>query len=104
MDEEADAGDYEDHDDGELIHLEIEAGAEIAGDDPVEKFFAEGVAVLRVVIEEFADSFQSTREGNSRGGERDGVDDFIRPLPAEKAVDGRAQQRQQRDDPQMIED
>src|SRR6267154_1306585 len=38
VDQESDAGDYQDHDDGELVHLEIEAGAEISGDNPIEKF------------------------------------------------------------------
>ena len=80
MDKEANTGDYEDHDDGELVHLEIKAGAEISGDDPVEKFFTESMAVLRVVIEEFADGFERAGERDSRGGKRDAVDDFIRPL------------------------
>src|SRR4029077_9079452 len=33
VDEPADAGDHQEHHDGELIDLQIEAGAEIAGED-----------------------------------------------------------------------
>ena len=34
VDEPADAGDHQEHHDGELVDLQVEAGAEIAGDDP----------------------------------------------------------------------
>ena len=103
VNEEADAGDDEDHDHGELVHLKIEAGAEVAGDDPVEEFFAEGLMGLLIVAEEFACSFERCGEGKARGRERDRVDDFVRPLQAEKTVDGRAKQRQQRNNPQVFE-
>jgi len=103
MDEKADSSDHEDHDHRELVHLKVETGAEITGDDPVEEFFAEGLAGLLEVNEEFADGFECANQRNAGGGKRYAVDEFVRPLCAEKTVDSRAEQRQQRNDPKMFE-
>ncbi len=37
MDEEADAGDHQQHDHGELIHLQVEASCERARRNPIEE-------------------------------------------------------------------
>ncbi len=62
VNEEADASDDEDHDDGELVHLEIEARTEkiatayeIGNCDPIEEFLAKEFPVADV--EKFADGF-----------------------------------------------
>ena len=54
--------------------------------------------------QELADGFDGASERKSRRDERDGVDDFVGPLKAEKAVDRRTEQGQKRNDPQMVED
>ena len=65
MDEKADSGDDEDHDDGELVHLKIEADAQIVvRHDPVEEFLAEGLLTVR--RREFAHGFQRGQERQSR--------------------------------------
>src|ERR1700746_3033256 len=66
VNEEADAGDDEDHDDGELVHLEVEAGAEVAGDNPVEEFLAENLAGGGDVGYEFAYGFERECDRKSR--------------------------------------
>jgi hypothetical protein len=69
VNEEADAGDDEDHDHGELVHLQVEAGAKISGAcasrDPVEEWLFEGLAGLREVDEEFTDGFDGAEERDS---------------------------------------
>ena len=107
VNEEADAGDDENHDHGQLVHLEVEARAEkiatayeIGNCDPVEEFLVNKFLAL---FEEFADGFERGGKGEARGGERDGVDDFVRPVFAEKAVDCRAEEGQSRDDPENVE-
>jgi len=57
VNQEADARDDEDHHDGKLVHLKIEARTKIPSHNPVEKFFPERVPRLCVVAEEFADGF-----------------------------------------------
>jgi|GEM_PF-4140036 len=100
VDQEADAGDNEDHDDGELIHLKIEACTEGAGNDPIEKFLVNEFLTL---FEKFADGFECGDKGQAGRRKRDGVDDFVRPVFAEKSVDSRAEERQGRNDPEDVE-
>ena len=102
MDQEADAGDDQHHHDGELVELQVESRAEIAGHDPIEEFLRERL-VTGPVSEEFAHRFQRAGERQARGAQRDGIDDLVGPLRAEQSIDGRAEQRQQRNDPEMFE-
>src|SRR5882757_360805 len=87
VNKEADASDDEDHDDGELVHLEVEARAEqiaaayeIRNDDPIEEFLVNEFLAL---FEKFADGFERGGKGEAGGRECDGVDDFVRPVFAE---------------------
>ena len=59
VDEPADAGDDEQHDHGKLVHLEIEACAEIPRSDPREKFLAEENLAG---FEKFADGFEGAEK------------------------------------------
>src|SRR5258707_15865239 len=103
VNEEPDACDYQHHDHGELVHLEIETCAECSGSDPIEKWLVKGGVIGGEIFQKLADGFCGCDEGKSGGGERHGVDDLIWKFDAENAVDGRAEQRQQRNDPQMFE-
>src|SRR6266404_5037812 len=102
VDEPADSGDDQQHDDREVIDLEIEARAEIAGDNPGEVLLNPGDIFRREVCE-FADGFERGEERESRGADRNRVDDFVWPLAAEKAVDRRAEQRQRGNDPEIVQ-
>src|SRR5215469_11491115 len=103
VNQEADPGDYQKHDYGEMIELQVETGAEATCDNPVEEGLHERLMILREVIQEFADGFEGAGKREARGAQSDGVDQPFRPLAAKKAIDRRAQQRQQRNDPQMFE-
>ena len=59
VDEPADAGDDEQHDHGKLVHLEIEARAEIPRGDPGEKVLAEENLAG---FEKFADGFEGAEK------------------------------------------
>src|SRR6266403_1575086 len=102
VNEPADSGDYEEHDHGELVDLEVEAGAEISGDDPGEVLLDPGDIFWREVGE-FADGFERGQERETGGTDGDGVDELVRPLGAEKAVDRRAEERQRGNDPEIVE-
>src|SRR5262249_6026364 len=100
VDQEADAGDDEDHDNSELVHLEIKARGEASGGDPIEKVFVNG---LLAIGEKFADGFERGEEGETGRAQSDGIDDFVWPALAEKAVERQAQQGQGGDDPEIVE-
>jgi len=102
VNEQADASDDEKHDDGELIDLQVEAGAESAGRDPGKIRLHPG-NLLRRELGKFADGFEGKGKRKARRAKGDRVDDFVRPFAAEQAVDGRAQQGQERDDPEIVE-
>ena len=59
VDEPSDAGDHQHHDHGELVHLQIEAGAEISCGDPSKEFLSEENLPG---VEEFADRFQGAEK------------------------------------------
>ncbi len=102
MDEPADAGDDEKHHYGELVDLEIEAGTEGSGGDPSEELLDEGNLLGRE-LREFADRFEGASERETCGADGDVVDYVVRPFAAEQAVNGRAEQGQERDDPEIVE-
>ncbi len=102
MDEPAHASDDEKHDDGELVDLKIEAGTEGACGDPGEELLHEGNLVGRK-LREFADSLERAGEREARRADGDGIDDVVRPFGAEQTVDGRAEQGQERNDPEIVE-
>ena len=85
VDQEADAGDDQHHHDGELVQLQIESRAEIAGDDPIEELLAERRLATG---EEFAHGFQRAGEGEARGAQCDAGNELVGPLRAKQAVDG----------------
>jgi hypothetical protein len=90
VDEEAHTGDDHQHDYGELIDLQIEAGAEIAGNDPVKIMLWRERQFVGRKGEKFADRFQREEKRKASRAKRDAVDDFVWPLAAQQAVDGRA--------------
>src|SRR5882762_7526911 len=61
VDQPADSGDYEEHDHGEVVNLEVEAGAEISGDDPGEVLLDPG-DIFWSKLREFADGFKRGQE------------------------------------------
>src|SRR4029077_13987457 len=65
VDEPAYAGDNEKHDHGELVDLQIEAGAEISGDDPGEVLLHPG-NILRRQVRKFGDGFERGEERQAR--------------------------------------
>src|SRR5882762_7938179 len=102
VDQPADSGDYEEHDHGEMVNLEVEAGAEISGDDPGEVLL-DPRDIFWSKLREFADSFKRGQEREAGGTDGDGVDELVRPLGAEKAVDRRAEERQRGNNPEIVE-
>ncbi len=100
MDEETNTGNDKNHDHGELVKLQVKARPEIARDNPVKEFLAKEVVATG---EEFTHRFQRAGEGEARGAKPNPVDRFVRPLRTKQAIDGGAQQRQQRNDPEMFE-
>src|SRR5947209_3193009 len=67
----ADSGDYEEHDHGEVVDLEIEAGAEISGDDPGEVLL-DPRDIFWSELREFADGFKRGQEREAGGTDGDG--------------------------------
>ena len=58
-----------------------------------EEWFVKGVVVLRIVVrDKFTDGFYGGEERQAGCGEGYGVDNFVGPFKAKKAVDGRPQQ------------
>jgi len=82
VNEPADSGDDEEHDHGELVDLEVEAGAEISGDDPGEVLLDPGDIFGRE-LREFAHSLERGQEREPGGTDGDRVDELVRPLGAE---------------------
>ncbi len=78
VNQEADAGDHHQHDDGQLVELQVETDAQIVVcHDPVEEFLAEGNLAAG---EEFAHRFERAQERQSRRAESDRVYDLVGPL------------------------
>src|SRR5450631_3442155 len=102
VDQPAYTGDDEKHYYRELINLQIETGAEGAGGDPGEELLHER-DLLRRELRKFTDGFEGAGERQAGRADGDVVDELIWPFSAEQAVDGRAEQRQQRNDPEIVE-
>src|SRR5215470_12827950 len=100
VDEPADARDDQHHDHRELVHLQIEAGAEGSCCNPGEEFFAEEHLPG---VEELPHRFERAQKRKSRRADGRDVDVLVRPLRAEKSIDRRTEQRQQRNNPQVFE-
>ena len=107
VNQEADAGNHHEHDHGQLIHLKVEARAEeraavdrVRHHDPVKVLLVnEGLAGSK----KFPHGFERAGKRNPSSPEGDAVHPFIRPFRAEQAVGCRTEQRQQWNDPQIIE-
>src|SRR5581483_3919727 len=74
---------------------------EIRHHDPIEEFLAEKLPVAHV--HEFPHRLEREQERKPGRAERHAADGLVRPLRAEQAVDRAAQQRKQRNDPQLFE-
>src|SRR5690349_22657976 len=102
MNEPADAGNYQQHDQRELVELQREAGAEAAGLDPGEIGLQPGNSI-GAERQELARYFQGGQKSEAGAAQRDGVDGAARPAGPKNPIGGRAQQGQQRNDPQALE-
>src|SRR5579862_3976892 len=102
MDQHADEGNHEQHDDGELIDLQREIDAEGAGDHPGE-IVADVGNLIGAQLKELANELGHGEKGKRDGADGDGVDRRLRPALAEKAVDRRTGERQRENDPEMAE-
>src|SRR5713101_9341631 len=100
VDEPADAGHHQHHDHGELVHLQIKARPEIPRSNPGEEFLAEENLPR---FKKFTHRLERAGERKSRRPQRHPVHGLVRPLGAKKSVDRRAQQRQQRNNPEILE-
>ena len=100
--QQADESDHEQHDHGELIDLQREVNFENSRGNPGE-VVADPGNLLRRKLREFANRFHGGEEGERDGSDADGVDHRLGPVFAQQAIQGRAQQGQGDDDPEMIE-
>src|SRR2546429_975983 len=100
VDQPAHSGHHQHHHHRELVHLQIEAGTEIARRDPREEFLVEQNLPG---VDKLAHCFECKEKRQSRRADRHAVDNFIRPFRAKKSIHRRAQQRQQWNDPQVFE-
>jgi hypothetical protein len=103
MDKPADAGDHQQHHQRELIDLQREIRAEAAGRNPCEVAGRHPRQLIRAQMEKLARKLEHRRERQACGAERDHADALLAPAAAEQAIGRRAQQGQQRNDPQMFE-
>ncbi len=112
MDEEADAGDDKKHDGGKLIEDESEIDLERADGDPVKwKSFSSrecegrdltaGWATYSGGDDGCAKVVENDREGNERREDADERDETPRQAGAEDSVEQEAQERKQRNQPEM---
>src|SRR5690242_20212936 len=106
MHEQADAGDDEQHYDGELIDLKRKVRAKRASHHPCEVAMDYGDLVCRK-LRELAHRFADANERQGYRADGRGINSGFRPTLADRradeAVDRRTEQRQQHDDPKMIE-
>jgi hypothetical protein len=98
----AHTGDDEEHDHGKLVHAQRKVGLETARGNPREKRFGKGNLIGRQ-REKLAHRFERREKSKRRGGQRDGRDGVLRPARAKNSIGRRAKQRQQWNDPQIIE-
>ena len=97
MDQEADAGDHDQHDRGQLVDEEVDADVEVAGLDP-------GVEILPQRLAGGADLPEHQQREQERGEDRRGGDPVRvgAQEPAEEEVDGEGQERQQRNEKEVL--
>ncbi len=98
MDQEADRGDDEQHDRGELVGIEVDVDVEIAGRDPAEQVLLERLDI-GVDVEQHEHREQPRGEDGRRGHPVGVLPDHG---PSEQDVDDECRQRQERDQEQVI--
>src|SRR4029077_17149807 len=98
----ADKGDGEQHDDGELVHLQREIDFEYSGGHPREISPYPWNLVCRE-LEKFADCLHDGEKSERNRADREGIHRRLRPVFSEQAVDGRTGQRQRENNPEMVE-
>ena len=84
VNQETDAGDHQQHHDGQLVELQIKARAEIAGDNPIEELLHIRLVILGEVIQKFAHRFQCASKRKARGAERNAIDQRLGPVRAQQ--------------------
>ncbi len=102
MDEPADAGHDEQHDQRELIDLQGEIRAQAPSLDPG-KVGAQPGNLICAEAGELASHFEACQKREAGAPQSHGIDGAARPTRAKDAVGGRAQQGQQRNDPKVLE-
>ena len=102
MHEQADKSDYQQHHDGQMVHLQRKIHFERAGHDPIE-IILEKRKLIRGQQGKFPNGFEHGKEGQRNGPNPNGIYSHLRPVLAEQAVDRGAGQRQRENNPEMIE-
>ena len=102
MDEPADAGHHEQHDQRELIDLQSEIRAQAPSLDPGEVRPQPG-NLIGAEAGELATHFEARQKREAGTPQSHGIDGAARPTRAKNAVGGRAQQGQQWNDPEVLE-
>ncbi len=97
VDEEADAGDDQQHDERKLVEVEAEINLEVAGADPVREVKIIGGGSGR----EAEGDEQRQRERRSTEGESHRRDCFPGRVSSEEAIDCRSRQRENREQPEI---
>ena len=93
MDQKADAGDHEQHDGGELVHLHRDRRLEGAGADPREE-----LAHVRLAVEHAREDEARGEEGQTQRGNGDPMRE-VSGAPPEERIDERAHEREERNQP-----
>src|ERR1700751_4187113 len=97
MDQESDSGHDQQHDERQLVEIEVEVNHEGAGTDPV----AQELRVRQLERREAGRDVQRHHEGRAAEAQRNRRHGLPRKAPAHKTVNGRADERQYRNQPQM---
>src|SRR5260370_1151617 len=87
VNEPAHSGYHEHHHNRELVHLQIEAGAENARRDPGKEFLVEKNLPR---LEKLADRFKRSEKRQARRSQRHAVNNLVRPLRAKNSIHRRA--------------
>src|SRR4029077_12931239 len=102
VNQQADERNGQQHHDRELIHLERKIHAKRACGDPREIVPHPRYLAGRQ-LHKFAHQLSNCHERERHRTDRNGIHRSLRPIVAQKAVDGGARQRQRENDPEMIE-
>ena len=102
MNQPADAGHHQQHDQRELIDLQSEIRAEAARLDPSEVRPQPG-NLIRTEVRELARHFEGGKKREAGAAQSNGIDGAARPPGDKNPIAGRAQQRQQRNEPEVLE-